>query len=351
LISNQPSPIANPQQTICNIPNNPFRTFADRCYKLAIDGRLLIFGFTCLFVFLVSCGKESPPLPPFIRIPEPVRDLAVHQSGSDLILTWTNPAKNIDGSGAADLAQVQIRSGNSIVARVNVNGSAQTQSHSLPADLATPGQRTFTVQVETTRGKVSQISNPASVTPVEVPGKVTDLRAVVDQRRVTLYWERPQEHPELADVYVVMRSEPVDEPHVTSETRYEDNRFEAGKRFSYQVTAMRRVQAETVPGLGAQALDVIVEDKVPPQVPSGLDLVPSDTGAFLTWTANSETDLAGYRVFRAETANGDFREITSRVNSTNAFFDPGYRAGLYYAVSALDEFGNESSKSMPFSAP
>ena len=312
---------------------------------------MLIFGFTCLFVLLLGCGKEGAPLPPFIRIPEPVRDLAVHQSGNDLILTWTNPAKNIDGSGATDLAQVQIRSGDSIVARVNVNGPAQTQSHSLPADLATSGHLTFTVQMETARGKASQISNPASVMPVEVPGKVTGLRAVVDQRRVTLYWERPKEHPELADVYVVTRSEPVDEPHVTSETRYEDSRYEAGRRYAYQVTAMRRVQAETIPGLGAQPIDVVVDDKVPPRIPSGLDIVPSDTGAFLTWTANPETDLAGYRVFRAETAGGDFREVTSRVNSTNAFFDPGYRAGLYYAVSALDEFGNESSKSMSFRAP
>ena len=304
-----------------------------------------------LFLLLVGCGKEGAPLPPFIRIPEPVGDLAVNQSGSDLILTWTNPAKNIDGSGATDLAQVQIRSGDSIVARVNVNGPAQTQSHSLPADLATSGQFTFTLQVETARGKVSQISNPASVTAVEVPGKVTGLRAVVDQRRVTLYWERPKEHPEFADEYVVTRSEPVDEPHATSETRYEDNRYEAGKHHLYQVTAMRRVQAQTVPGLGAESIDVVVEDKVPPRVPAGLDIVPSDTGAFLTWTANIENDLAGYRVFRAEAANGDFKEVTSRVNTTNAFFDPGYRAGVYYAVSAVDEFGNESSKSAPFRAP
>jgi len=268
-----------------------------------------------------------------------------------VILTWTNPAKNIDGSGATDLAEVQIRSGDSIVARVKVTGPAQSQSHSLPADPATSERLTFTVQVETTRGKVSQISNPASVTVVEVPGKVTGLRAVVDQRRVTLHWERPKEHPELADVYVVKRSEPVDELQVTSETQYEDNRYEAGKRYSYQVTAMRRVQTETVPGLGAESIDVVVVDKVPPQMPTGLDIAPSDTGAFLTWTANTETDLAGYRVFRTDAADGDFKEITSRVNTTNAFFDPGYRAGLFYAVSALDEFGNESSKSAPFRAP
>jgi fibronectin type 3 domain-containing protein len=311
----------------------------------------LLTSATCLLLLLAGCGREGPPLPPFIRIPEPVRDLAVHQSGSNVILTWTNPAKNIDGSGATDLAQVQIRSGDSIVARVNVTGAAQSQSHSLPADLRTSERLTFTVQVETTRGKVSQISNAASVTVVEVPGKVTGLRAIVDQRRVTLYWERPKEHPELADVYVVTRSEPVDEPHVTSETQYEDNRYEAGKRYAYQVTAMRRVQTETVPGLGAEPIDVVVEDKVAPQAPAGLDIASSDTGAFLTWTANPEMDLAGYRVFRAETADGDFTEITNRVNTTNAFFDPNYRAGLYYAVSALDEFGNESLKSAPFRAP
>jgi len=71
----------------------------------------------------------------------------------------------------------------------------------------------------------------------------------------------------------------------------------------------------------------------------------------LTWNPNQETDLAGYHVFRSESANGGFRSISDRIVMTNAFLDSSYRAGTYYRVSAVDEFGNESSMSAPLRAP
>lgn len=299
-----------------------------------------------LCLLLTGCGKVGEPLPPFIRIPEAVHDLTVHQAGNDFILTWTNPAKYVDGSAATDLARIQIRSDDKIVATANVTAPAQAQSQIVPIDLSSTGRRSFTVQVETARGKLSPVSNAASVMPVEVPGRVTGLHAVVDQRRIMLLWNRPQERPELADAYLVSRIEPA-ESQVVSETRYEDTRYQPGTSYTYQVTAMRGM----IPGVGPESVTVVIEDRTPPQAPMGLDMVPSDTGAFLTWTANSETDLAGYRVFRSERSEGGYMPVTDRLNTTNGFFDPDYRPGLYYAVSAVDEFGNESARSTALRAP
>src|SRR5438132_13345180 len=53
-----------------------------------------------LFLLLAGCGKVGDPQPPFIRIPEAVKDLAATQSGHNIFLTWTNPPRNIDGSAA-----------------------------------------------------------------------------------------------------------------------------------------------------------------------------------------------------------------------------------------------------------
>ena len=309
--------------------------------------RRAVFG---LFLLLVGCGKVGAPLPPFIRIPEPINDLAVRQSGNSLFLTWTNPAKNIDGSMATDLAAVQVRSADSIVAAVSVNAAGQTQSYEIPLG-PLENQRTFTAQVETARGKVSGISNAASIIPVEAPGPLTGLRGVADQRKITLQWQEPEERRQFANAYLVNRVEPPDEPIVVSETRYEDDRYEAGKTYIYQVTAVRRVRDSVVPGVGPASITVVANDKTAPQVPSGLDVVQSDTGAFLTWAANSEADLAGYRVFRSERADAGFTALTERPNTTNGYFDSGYRPGWYYAVSAVDEFGNESARSTPFRAP
>ena len=302
-------------------------------------------------LFLSACGKEAAPLPPFIRIPEAVKDLKATQSGHDLVLSWTNPARNIDGSPATDLAHVQIRSGNTTVATLGVTAAGQPESHTIPLGSALDGQRAFTIVVDTTRGKKSAVSNAATITPVEVPGKVSELHAIVDQRRITLQWSKPAEHPELADAYMIVRSDMPGESQVVTDTQYDDNQYQPGKVVTYEVTAMRRAGENTIPGTGSEALAVKIEDKTPPQVPAGLEIVQSDTGAYLTWNANLETDLAGYRIFRSDHANGDFRPVSDRVISTNAFFDPSYRSGQHYRVSAIDEFGNESAMSDPLQGP
>ena len=288
----------------------------------------------CLVLLLTGCGKVGAPLPPFIRIPERVTDLAVHQDGNNLILTWTNPATYIDGSEATDLAQIQIRANDVIVMKVGATAAGKTQTVAVPVGAALDVSRSFSVTAETTPGKQSQVSNTVSIAPVAVPGKVLNLRAIVDQRHVTLMWDKPQDHPELANAYRVSRTAPA-ETQIVSEPRYEELRYRPGEMYTYEVTAMRGM----VRGVGPESTSVVIEDKIPPQIPAGLDIVVSETGAFVTWSANSESDLAGYRVFR----NG--MAVSDRLITTNSFFDADYRTGFSYSVSAVDEFGNESAQS------
>jgi hypothetical protein len=308
-------------------------------------------SLSLLFLLLLSaCGKEAPPLPPFIRIPEAVKDLRAVQSGNAVILSWTNPAKNIDGSAATNLAQVEIRTDGGPAEMLSVTGAGQPQSHSIPIRSISDKRLTYTIVTDTAQGKKSAISNTAAITPVEVPGKVSGVHAVVDQRLIMLRWDKPAEHPELADAYVVIRTD-MPESQTVSDTQYDDSEYEPGKIVTYQVTAIRRVSENAVLGVGPQTLTVTVEDKTPPRAPAGLDIVQSDTGAYLTWNPNTETDLAGYRIFRSENPNGVFRPVADRVISTNAFFDPSYRSGQSYRVSAIDEFGNESAMSDPLRGP
>src|SRR5438552_16793958 len=83
-----------------------------------------------LLLLLPACGKEGPPLPPSILIPEPVKDLKAIQSGYTLTLTWTNPAKNIDRSAATKLSHVQIRITGSLLASVSVSHLVKPQEMS-----------------------------------------------------------------------------------------------------------------------------------------------------------------------------------------------------------------------------
>jgi fibronectin type 3 domain-containing protein len=306
-----------------------------------------------LWVFLVvsACGKVGDPQPPFIRIPEAVKDLAASQSGHNIVLSWTNPPRNIDGSAATNLAHVQIRSNDAPFATVDVTATGKPQSYPIPIAAGANATRTFSLTVDTTQGKLSMVSNSASITPVEVPGRVTKLKAFADQRRVIVQWEKPEEHPELADAYIVTRADTPAESETVTNTRYEDPDYQPRKTFTYNVTPIRRVSGVIVAGVGPESYQVTVEDKTPPQVPMNLDIKVAVMSAFLTWDPNEEADLAGYRVYRSERADGGFTSVTDRLITGNSFVDSSYRAGTYYAVSAVDESQNESPRSAPFRGP
>jgi hypothetical protein len=149
----------------------------------------------------------------------------------------------------------------------------------------------------------------------------------------------------------VTRSDVPAEVETVSDMRFDDTRYSAGKMVSYQVTAARRVGGSLVMGVGPETKTITVEDKTPPGIPVGLDIKPSEPGGYLTWDPNAETDLAGYRVFRSDRPDGGFTPVMDRLITTNGFLDSAYRPGLYYAVSAVDEFMNESPKSAPFRGP
>ena len=61
----------------------------------------------------------------------------------------------------------------------------------------------------------------------------------------------------------------------------------------------------------------------------------------LTWNANGEPDLAGYRVYRS--TGGDYQLITSQLLTAPTYVDATPAAGTYYyVVTAMDRSGNES---------
>src|SRR4051812_48422590 len=129
----------------------------------------------CLVLLLTGCGRVGAPLPPLIRIPERVTDLAVRQEGNDLVLTWTNPARYIDGSEATDLGKIQIRANNVTMMKVDVAGAGKMQTVTLPIGPPLDVSRSFSIIADTTQGRESQVPNAVSISPVAVPGKVSGL--------------------------------------------------------------------------------------------------------------------------------------------------------------------------------
>lgn len=66
----------------------------------------------------------------------------------------------------------------------------------------------------------------------------------------------------------------------------------------------------------------------------------------LTWTANSESDLAGYKVYRS--FNSDPLQLLTAVGKVTTYTDatiPAMDGLVNYALTAFDDSGNESAKS------
>lgn len=86
-------------------------------------------------------------------------------------------------------------------------------------------------------------------------------------------------------------------------------------------------------------------DVTPPAAPRGLFSVTGNQSVTLSWLANTESDLAGYRVYEAPCASGSNCPY-DRLGATSAtqFMATGLTNGVtrYFAISAVDQSGNES---------
>ena len=89
-------------------------------------------------------------------------------------------------------------------------------------------------------------------------------------------------------------------------------------------------------------------DVTPPAAPRGLFHVTGDGQVALSWLANTESDLAGYRVYESNCSSGPNCPY-NRIGATAAteFTATGLTNGVtrYFAVSAVDASGNESDLS------
>jgi hypothetical protein len=309
-----------------------------------------------LFILLLfcGCGKVGDPRPPKIRKPAPVTDLRVSQDQTSIVLSWTNPQKYIDGSNATDLTNVRIYQDGKLIATVPVSGPGKEQTYS-PQGGTLPGTTpVFAVEVATQRGKSSDVSKETRFEVVDVPGAVLNLKGVMDQHRIRLDWDPPAEKAVFAEVYIVRRDDGSFEPEAVAETHWEDKNVEAGKSYTYVVTAARN-KVPPVAGPPSPKYTITATDRTPPAVPAGLQPpVISDSGANLRWDRNSEEDLVGYKVYRSDNPNagdGGWVLLDSAPTTNISFTDASSRSGSYYTVTAVDDSGNESQKAPPVRAP
>lgn len=93
-------------------------------------------------------------------------------------------------------------------------------------------------------------------------------------------------------------------------------------------------------------------DSIPPSMPRGLRGSMDSTGVVkLSWAPNQETDLRGYRVYRANFSNDEYSQVTAGPVTDTVYSDTlnvrTLTKTVYYKVVAIDHNFNPSDFSEP----
>ena len=335
---------------------------------------------------LLGCGVPGAPLPPSADIPRFVGDLKAVRKGDAVTLTWTTPTETSDGElirkPGKMLVQRAVRSGpNSDLVFQTISelplqptlkesrGDQATAKDNLTNVLHSGGAdfAVYMVLAQGHNGKSFGLPNRVSVPLVPNLPPPQKISATPVPTGIMISWESSGPAPTTANtqtqyVYKIMRRlQGAKEPVVVTQVKandpannFTDTGIEWEKSYQYWIVPVTLWQDGNrkgeIEGDDSPVADVLAHDSFPPAVPTGLEAVysPAAQNSFIdiTWTANTEPDLAGYNVYR-HTGNEQPVKINSELVKTPRFADPGVQPGMkyFYSVTAVDLRGNESGKS------
>ncbi len=74
---------------------------------------------------------------------------------------------------------------------------------------------------------------------------------------------------------------------------------------------------------------------------------PATSSATLTWNANTDSDLAGYKIYRATTSGGYGAPIATLQGNVTNYIAAGLQSGTtyFFVITSYDLTGNESLRS------
>ncbi len=117
-------------------------------------------------------------------------------------------------------------------------------------------------------------------------------------------------------------------PKPLDETSFVKDGAEPDKQQCFVVRSVAVVGSSTIESEPSDPICVTPKDTFPPAAPKGLTAV-GDTGAVnLVWDANTESDLAGYVVLRAEAPGDNMQPLMRDSIRENRYVDRAVAAGV-----------------------
>ncbi|UCE39148.1 MAG: right-handed parallel beta-helix repeat-containing protein [Thermoplasmata archaeon] len=123
---------------------------------------------------------------------------------------------------------------------------------------------------------------------------------------------------------------------------YTDTSLIDGKVYYYMIKATDEVPNYSLP---SGVVSGVPSDSTAPSAPTGLTATygPTSDSLSLMWNQNSETDLAGYIIYRSATEGGPYT-LLYILGQVMEYVDMGLDSGVtyYYVITAFDEVPNNS---------
>ncbi|MBM3284707.1 MAG: hypothetical protein FJY81_02440 [Candidatus Aminicenantes bacterium] len=340
------------------------------------------------FAFAPGCGKKGPLQPPLMRIPQSVAEFSLAQQGDKFILRWVNPDTYIDGNPLGEVSEVEVwlmieeesEAGPGKITLEEFEKKARLAAR-LIKDQFPPLQEkgketrrlffvfrpeqeadnqkvyTFSLRVRDERRRTSAFSELLSLELQVLPLPPRNVQAEVHEEHILLTWDAPLQNidgsaPALVDGYSLYRSVEKGSPVRLNSSPVQGNEFRDadfafGQTYRYFIRAVASSEVAHLESDDSETVEVEARDAFPPAPPSGLTAIAGAGFVALSWQPNAEADLAGYRVWRKDAGQEEFRPAASVRPEENAYLDSAVEKnkGYDYAITALDKAGNESRMS------
>ncbi len=358
------------------------------------------FSFLLVSILLGGCAAPAEPLERRAPVPKAVTDLVAVQAGNDVVLRFTLPNETVDRRPLKQVPVIEIyrvirpatsttpaAPSISLAPRLILTiPSAMVdqyadQGHvravdSLKAEDFQPDTEEvaeYAVRTRASAKKESADSNSVILGIYPAADPIPDLKVATTHSGILLTWTPPQKTmvgsaPTIAK-YLVYRSEldtagtmaanvvenpkqktPLLKIGESEAATYRDTLAEQGKTYVYSVRSVAQYPNGVIESGDSNLASVTPKDTFPPAAPQGLVVVfvppvgEAPGHIELSWAINSETDIAGYNVYRSEQDGALGTRLNPELLLTPVFRDMNAVSDrrYLYTVTAVDRYGNES---------